>query len=425
MNKQRVCIITLGCPRNYVDTQTLALYWIRKGFSITNFLSEADIVVINTCGFIEPAVKESIDVILSLEEAYNSGKVKEVWIVGCLVERYGEELKKEFPWAKFCGCLSPQNLAIKPPIMCEGGFAYVKICEGCVSNCSFCVIPKIRGSLESRKIEDIINEINYVVSCGKNEVVLVGQDTTAYGLDLYGKYMLEELIKVILSYTDVKWLRLMYAYPSRISESLLNLIAKDRRIVSYLDIPIQHTEDRILKLMKRNYTKDNLKRLLRMCEDLGIAVRTTVMVGFPQETRSDFSNMKMFLQEQGSIVRLGVFKFYPEEGTLAYHFSGQVSDSTKRSRYYALRKLSKEIIADVNEFLSGEEIEVIIDAKYVIDSEEGNKIYIGRTPIDAPEVDLVVQVISKGKELFSGDIVKVRLSLQDELLIGQVIEDEE
>ncbi len=409
-------VITLGCPRNYVDSQFLVKEGIDKGWQYVPQFEEADYVFINTCGFIQPAVKESVDIILQLEELYRDGRVKEVWIVGCLVERFAKELKEEFPWAKFRGCIDPCSLPTQPIVFPEGGYAYVKICEGCVSSCSFCTIPSIRGPLRSRRIEDVVSEVRYVSEeLGKGEIILVGQDTTAYGIDIYGKPMLEELLKAILDQTDVKWIRLMYAYPSRIGKSLLDLIAQSSRIVPYIDLPIQHVNSEILKRMNRGYSREELDYIFNEMEQRGIRVRTTVMIGFPGEGKEEFSRLRRFLEEKKCIVRIGVFRFYPEVGTPAYKLRPRPKESTVRGRYYRIRRLANERLKEFKQFLSGQVLEIIVDGFI---PEIG--LYLGRTYWDAPEIDDLVYLHSE-RELFSGDVVKARVSYLKGELIGEVV----
>ncbi len=409
-------IVTLGCPRNFVDSQYLVAKYLRRGWEYTSDPYSADYVIINTCGFIRPAVEESVNAILEFEEALRSGRIKGLWVVGCLVERYGEELRKEFPGLRFQGCVDPRRLGEVPPVVfAEGGYAYVKICEGCLSRCSFCTIPQIRGRLRSRPMEEIIEEVKYITSqLGKSEVVLVGQDTTAYGWDLYRGPRLKELVKGILTHTEVRWLRLMYAYPGRVDEELLDLIARDPRLLKYLDVPIQHVSERILGKMARGYGKGEVETLFRSAEERGIGIRTTVIVGFPGEGRKEFGELRRFLEGQRSLIRLGVFRYYPEEGTPAHRMRGRPKESTVISRYRRIRRISREVLRRVAEEMAGKEVDVIVDG-YLPSA----GYYLARTQWDAPEVDNVVFLHSE-EELFSGDIVKARLELKNEELIGEV-----
>ncbi len=416
MGSPTFTVITLGCPRNYVDSQALVRECIDKGWKYLPDPERSDCVFINTCGFIQPAIKESIDVILEMERLYQSGRVKEVWIVGCLVERFKEELEQEFPWAKFRGCIDPRSLPVRPPVFAEGGYAYVKICEGCMGLCSFCVIPKIRGPLKSRRIEDVVSEVKYVSEeLGKGEVILVGQDTTSYGVDLYHRPALEDLLKAILDQTPVRWIRLMYTYPSRIEESLLDLIASTDRIVPYIDIPIQHVDTGVLSNMKRGYGQKEIESLFDRIRDREIKVRTTVMVGFPGETRREFSLLRSFLEERTEIVRIGVFRFYPEEGTPAYDLQPRPKDSTVMGRYYRVKRIARERLQEFKKMLSGQVLEVIVDGFL-----PEHDLYIGRTYWDAPEVDDVVYLHSD-RELFSGDVVMAKVSYANGELIGDVV----
>ncbi len=402
MSLRSFYIITLGCPRNYVDTQAIAKYYLNKGLPLAEDLYSADLVVVNTCGFIEPAVKESINVILDIERLYREGYVKKVVIWGCLVERYRRQLKEEFPYAELKGCIDPRNLPSRDalPIL-EGAYAYVKICEGCVKNCSYCSIPFIRGRLKSRRIEDIVDEINTYYSLGRKEIVLVGQDTTAYGIDLYKRPSLLTLLRCIIKQTDIPWIRLMYTYPSLLNDELLEFIASNNRIVPYIDVPIQHINDFILSKMRRGYDRELVERLFTKMDSLGIAIRTTVIVGFPGEDRKRFRELTSFLKDS-PVARLGVFKFYREEGTAAYAMRGQVKETTKASRYYTVKKIAQRLLLQANERFLEDKFKAIVDG---YDTIEGS--YIGRSLIDAPEVDDVVRFDSE-MELFSGDIVLLK-----------------
>ncbi len=407
--KPAFTVITLGCPRNYVDSQYWIKQYINKGYDFVYSPEEADLVFINTCGFIEPAVKESIDVILEMERLYKIGQIKELVIAGCLVSRYGKELRKEFPYAKLVNALPVDRLSYKDivPIQ-EGGFAYVKIAEGCRKRCSFCTIPAIRGKLSSRRIEDIVNEIKFYENIGKSEVIIVAQDTTSYGVDLYGRPALVRLLKEILKSTSVPWIRLMYTYPSFISDELLDLIAENSRILNYLDVPIQHIDDKILDLMGRGYHWVDIERLFLKAKERNISIRTTVIVGFPGEDRKTFSRLKKFLG-MGLIDRLGVFKYYREKGSKAYHLGDPIKSSVKAYRYRVIYKLGKEILIKVRRSLDRRKERVIIDGRVV----GQENLYIGRTYRDAPEVDDLVWVRSDS-ELFSGDIVDVKFVFDKE-----------
>ncbi len=417
MARPTFSVITLGCPRNYVDSQFLVKEGIDKGWEYVSQFDEADYVFINTCGFIQPAIEESIDIILQIEELYQEGKVKEVWIVGCLVERFEKELKKEFPWAQFRGCIDPCRLSVRPIVFAEGGYAYVKICEGCISLCSFCTIPSIRGPLRSRRIEDVVSEVRYVSEeLGKGEVVLVGQDTTAYGIDIYRKPALEDLLNAILDQTNVRWIRLMYAYPSRVGESLLDLIAHNNRIVPYIDLPIQHINSAVLNRMNRGYDQKELDYIFDGVRERGIKVRTTIIVGFPGEGRKEFSQLRRFLEERKEIVRIGVFRFYPEIGTPAYSLQPRPKPSTVKGRYYRMRRLANERLMEFKQSLSGQVLDVIVDGFI---PEIG--LYLARTYWDAPEVDDILYLHSK-TELFSGDLVRARISYSKGELIGEVVD---
>ncbi len=409
-------VVTLGCPRNYVDSQYLVARYLRKGWEYTSDPYSADYVIINTCGFIRPAVEESVNTILEFEDALRSGRIKGLWVVGCLVERCGGELRREFPDLRFEGCVDPRRLGEVPPLVfAEGGYAYVKICEGCLSRCSFCTIPRIRGRLRSRPMEEIIEEVRYITSqLGKSEVVLVGQDTTAYGWDLYRRPMLKELIKQILAHTEVRWLRLMYAYPGRIDEELLDLLAVEERLLSYLDVPIQHVNERILKKMARGYGRAEVEDLFRMAEERGIGIRTTIIVGFPGEGRSEFAELRRFLEGQRALIRLGVFKYSPEEGTPAYRMRGRPKESTVLSRYRRMRNLSRQVLRRVAEEMAGREVDLIVDG-YLPSA----GYYLARTRWDAPEVDNVV-FLRSGRELLSGDIIKAHLDIINGELVGEV-----
>ncbi|MDP2939361.1 MAG: 30S ribosomal protein S12 methylthiotransferase RimO [Candidatus Omnitrophota bacterium] len=408
----RVGIISLGCARNLVDSEQLLGRINQKGFEIVD-IDCADVAIVNTCAFIQEATEESLDIIFELLELKKKGKLKKIIVAGCLPQRYKQELYPNLKGVDcFVGKLSLNNGKLNPTYkLTPRHFSYVKICEGCVNKCSYCVIPKIKGPFTSREISSIVDEVKRLDQERVVEINLIGQDITSYGMDLYKKPKLTHLLKEILKSTqNFKWLRLIYTHPSHIEDSLIEIIKNEERIVKYIDLPIQHINDKILRMMNRKVTK---KYLLSLIEKLrkeipSIAIRTSLIVGFPGETDQNFKELLNFIEEI-KFERLGVFIYSREKETPAYNFQGHLPEKIKKERFDILMQQQQKISQGINACFMGKEMEILIDTEDV-DKKLGpeENIYLGRTYADAPEVDGIVYVYAKKKHI-PGEFVKVRI----------------
>lgn len=443
----RIGIKSLGCPKNFVDTEVMCGKLREKGYQISEKIGNSDIVIINTCSFIRDAVEESIEEILNLAKLKKEGKIKHLIVTGCLPQRYKDDnLSQEFPEVDaFLGVgdlleideivkrvlqgeqiykvsLKPNflyNYTTPRTILTPRHYAYIKISEGCQNNCSYCLIPKIRGNHRSRKMEDIIEEVK-MLSEKQNlsEIILIGQDTTLYGIDLYGEYKLAELLKKLslLELNNLKWIRLLYTHPVHYNNELIEVVANYPKICSYLDLPLQHISDKILKRMNRPVKKSYVISLINKSRDriLDLTLRTTFIVGFPGETDKDFEELLSFVKEF-RFERLGGFVFSREEGTPAYDFPQQIPMKIKKERLKELMLTQQSISEEINSSYMGKEIEVLIDE---IKSGKA-KIAIGRTKGDAPEID--GKVVVKTDKVQVGKFVKVKVTETSEYdLVGEI-----
>jgi ribosomal protein S12 methylthiotransferase len=424
----KIAILSLGCARNLVDSEVIAGRLKRKGYalidlgagkdSISGQPDEVDTVLVNTCAFIKEAKEESIQAILDLIELKQRGRLKRIIVAGCLSQRYPDKLLKELPEIDaFSGVISlnhvPERFCLTPR-----HYAYVKICEGCINHCSFCVIPKIKPEFSSRSIESIVNEIKTWEKRGCREINLIGQDITAYGRDLLGeKTRLTDLLKQILENSKkIHWLRLLYLSAERLSDGLIQLIASSPRIVKYVDLPLQHINNRILKLMRRNIDSSLIYKLIDKIRKRipDVALRSTLIVGFPGETDKEFRQLLDFVRNI-RFERLGLFMYSREENTPAFRFSQQIPQPVKQERYRMIMSAQQEIAIKINEGFMGKTIEVLIEEK----QEDG--LYIGRSQYDAPEVDGLVYVKSKGG-LPIGSFINVKVTDTWEYdLIGEAL----
>jgi len=408
----KIGVVSLGCAKNLVDSEILLGKLKEAGVELTPNPEEADVIIVNTCGFIEPAKLESIETILEFAE---SGK--EVIVMGCLVERYKEELKKEIPKVKayfgteswneilnYLGLKVKENT--KRVLSTPRSYAYLKIAEGCNRLCSFCAIPRIRGRHRSRKVEDVIQEAKFLAEQGVKELCIVSQDTTYYGKDLYKEYKLVELLEKLEKVEGIKWIRLLYLYPTEVYEELINYIANSEKVLPYFDIPLQHVNDKVLKDMRRGYDGKFVRELIEKIKKKvrNAVFRTTFIVGFPTEGEKEFEELKRFVEE-GNFHWLGVFTYSPEEGTHAYPMGDPVPREVKEERREILMEIQRDITRKKNEEFLGKELEVLIDGY----EEEFSFVPKGRAYFQAPEVDGVVYVEST-RELKSGDILKVKIT---------------
>lgn len=401
--KQKLGILTLGCPRNLVDAETLAGRLNSKGYSIVDDIGQAQIALINTCVFIEEAKRESIDAILGLIELKKQGKLKKIIVCGCLPQRY-KDLKGQLPEVDaFVGVIE-QNHESKRFALTPKHYAYLKICEGCLNNCSYCIIPRIKGKLKSLDEETIIKKVRGLNREKISELNIIGQDITGFGVDLCGMSRLAALLKKIISNSpDIPWIRLLYLNPERISSQLLELIASNKRLCKYIDLPIQHINKRILKLMNRKITKAEIISLIKKIKKIipGVYLRTSMIVGFPSETEEEFNELLEFVKEV-KFDRLGVFIYSREEDTPAYSLKGQISRPLKQERFDIIMSEQQKIAAELNKRFLGQSINVLIEEKQ-------DSAYIGRSQADAPEVDGVVYVQTK-QALKAGEFVRVKIT---------------
>lgn len=415
-NKNRIEIITLGCSKNVVDSERLARQLTANNFEITNTSENSDSIIINTCGFIDAAKEESINTILHAVNLKKQGKVKKIVVAGCLSERFMDELKNEIPDVdvyfgtedyegivkEFGGNLKKELLGERE-LTTPKHFAYLKISEGCDNPCSFCAIPLMRGIHKSRPIEDLLNEVNSLVKKGVKELLIIGQDTTDYGKDIYGKRNLAELLNKISQIDGIEWIKLLYAYPSHFPEDLIDEIAENPKICKYIDIPLQHISDTILKSMRRGITKNTTLNLLQKLKIKipNLAVRTTFIVGYPNETEIEFEELKNFIQEY-KFEKIGVFNYSVEENTPSFILGNPIDETVKEDRKSEIMEIQKEISFEKNKTQIGRKIKVIID------DIEG-EYFIGRTEWDAPEVDGEVLIKADDKMLKLGEFYFIEI----------------
>lgn len=435
-----VHIVTLGCSKNDVDSSMMYSLLDKDKYKMVENPNEADILIVNTCGFIDAAKEESIDTILESVEYKNEGRCKKVLLSGCLAQRYPEELIKEIP--EIDGIIGTGNIEYINELLdrslsgdlfvktdnlnsayLEGirkekvnTTEYVKISEGCNNNCSYCIIPSLRGKNRSRKIEDVYKEVEYLVSKGAREIILIAQNTTDYGIDLYSKYSLANLIREISKIEELKWIRVLYLYPDHFTDDLIEEFKNNDKLVNYVDMPLQHISDNVLKNMNRKTSKDHiiktLKNLRKSVPD--IVIRTTFIVGFPGESQNDFNQLVDFIEDI-KFDKLGVFEYSREEGTRAASLDEQIPDNIKEERKNEIMAIQSEISSEILSKNLGKTFEVLIEEKI----DDNN--YVGRTYMDSPEIDGVTYVQSD-KELEIGDFVKVEIiDSLDYDLVGELI----
>ncbi len=402
MSEKRVHIITLGCPKNEVDSEVLAAQLKANGHSIVSSTHEAEVAVINTCGFIDAAKRESIETMLQVARHKSNGKLRKVVVTGCLVERYRNELKeglKEidafYGTGELKELLNELGAEYKYEMLGDrelstpNHYAYLKISEGCDNPCSFCAIPIMRGGHVSAPMEQLVHEAELLAAKGVKELIVVAQDTTYYGLDIYGRRELATLLEKLSCIDGIKWIRLMYAYPAKFPEALLDVMRDNEKICNYIDIPIQHISDRVLKSMRRGITRHKLEELLNKIREKvpGVAIRSTLIVGYPEETATEFDELYKFVNEF-KFERLGAFTYSQEDGTTSSQLGDPVPQEEKERRQALIMEAQRRIIADLNDRMVGKQTTVLIDRK-----EQKN--YIGRTSHDAPEIDSEVVVTSR------------------------------
>ena len=439
----KILFISLGCDKNLVDTEVMLGLLASRGYEMTDDENEADIIVINTCCFIHDAKEESIQNILEMAEYRKTGKVKALIVTGCLAERYRQEIMDEIPEVdEVLGTTAydrildavDEALAGRHSVMLSdidalplpdtrrlvttgGHFAYLKIAEGCDKHCTYCIIPKIRGNYRSVPMERLIKEAEYLAEQGVKELILVAQETTLYGRDIYGEKSLHRLIRELCRIRGIRWIRILYCYPEEITDELIQVMKEEPKVCHYLDLPIQHASDTILKRMGRRTSKQELidivGKLRREIPD--ICLRTTLITGFPGETQEQHEELAEFVDEM-EFDRLGVFTYSPEEGTPAAAMPDQIDEEIKEERQAELMELQQEIAFDNAENMIGREMLVMIEGKVADENA-----FVGRTYRDAPNVDGLI-FINTDEELISGDFAKVKVTgALDYDLIGELL----
>ena len=423
-----VGFVSLGCSKNLIDTECLIGEFKKHQFQIVNEEEKADILVINTCGFIESAKEEAINTILEMAE-YKKQRCQYLIVMGCLVQRYYEELIKALPevdlfikiedynvlWDKIEDLVRrgivekkkdrtskkiteipqmpmlTQQEFLNRTITTGNNYAYIKIGEGCSNKCTYCAIPYIRGPFVSRKMEDILEEANMLVKKGIKELIVIAQDTTKYGVDIYGEPKLAELLEKLTKIKGIKWVRFLYAYPEGITKKLIDVVANNDKIANYFDIPIQHISNTILKRMNRKTNKEQIENLLKMIREQipNVVLRTSLIVGFPGETKEDFEELKEFVKK-AKFDKLGTFTYSKEDGTPAEKLPDQIHGNTKKARYHQIMKVQQEISKELQRKKIGKTYEVLIE-----DMSFDGKYYIGRTMQDVPEMDGIVYIKNK------------------------------
>lgn len=441
MNNQfSAYLVSLGCPKNQVDGEMLMSKLCDSGFSVAQSEADADAIIVNTCGFIESAKAEAIEAILEAAEYKKAGLASAVIVTGCLAERYKDEIMNEMPEVDavvgigansdivkicqkaLCGvttnifpnkCFLPldDNRLVKK----GSHWAYLKISDGCDNKCSYCAIPGIRGEYRERTLESITEEAESLAQKGIKEIILVAQDTTKYGISLYGKYMLPELLRRISDINGIEWIRIFYCYPDKVTDELIDAIASLDKVCSYIDIPLQHCNKDVLKAMNRSGSYDELKSLIEKMRSKipGLSLRTTLMVGFPGETEEQFEELCKFVKEM-KFDKMGCFKFSPEEDTPAYDMDNQIEEDVKARREEVLGDIQYTVTENANKSRIGKVYKTVVDD---IDGEY----YIGRSYLDSPEIDSGI-IFSSPDKLNIGDFADVRITDYDGYdLIGETI----
>ena len=426
-----ILFISLGCDKNLADTELMLGILRKKGFDFTDDEEKADICIVNTCCFIGDAKEESINTLLEMAELREEGKLKALIATGCLAQRFQEEIQKEIPQGDaLVGTAAIEEIGDvleevlsghgrnhyrelnAPPATCKdrilttgGHYAYLKIAEGCDKRCTYCIIPKVRGDYRSIPMESLVAQAKKLAECGVKELILVAQETTLYGADLYGRKCLPQLLLKLAAIPDIRWIRLLYCYPEEITQELVRVMAREPKICHYLDIPIQHASDEILRRMGRRTNEEQLRRQIRMLREEipDICLRTTLISGFPGETQEDFEELYRFVNEM-EFDRLGVFAYSQEEDTVAAGLPDQIPEEVKEARREELMELQQAISFEKAETMIGRELDVMVEGK-VADED----VYVTRTYRDAPEVDGYL-FLHTDRELMSGDFVRARVT---------------
>lgn len=438
----KVGMISLGCPKNQVDAEHMLALIDAAGCEIVDYVDGCDVVIVNTCGFIDDAKKEAIENILDMVELKKEGIISKIVVTGCLAQRYKDEIVTEIPEVDAVVGIGANGDIVKtieevmsgvdtiekyPPrcdLPLEGQrilttpqyWAYLKIGEGCSNRCTYCTIPSIRGNMRSRSMENVIEEAKQLAESGVKELILIAQDTTSYGLDLYGELKLPELLNELCKIDSIEWIRLLYCYPDRITDELIETMKKQDKVVNYIDLPLQHADDKILKAMNRRGDQAMIRNVIEKLrtEIPDVVIRTTFIVGFPGEGEDEFENLAVFVNEI-EFDRLGVFTFSAQEGTPAYDMEDQVEEDVKTRRGEIIMQDQYSIMEEKNSERIGKTYKVIVE-----DYDGYSDSYTGRTYMDAPEIDGIVRFTSD-RDLDIGDFVEVEIfDVEDYDLIGEV-----
>lgn len=442
---KKIYMHSLGCSKNLVDSENMLGILIKKGYKVTDYADKADYIIINTCSFINDAQQESVNAILSAADIKNNiNKKAKIIVTGCLSQRFGEELGKEIPevdiivgtggFEKINEFIDEYEKSKKPLVdtaieldidkdiprntLTDSWYAYLKIAEGCSNHCTYCVIPQLRGPYKSRKIESIVEEARMLANKGAKEIIIIAQDTSKYGIDIYGERKLHEIISRVSEIEGIQWIRIHYLYPEDIYDELINEFRNNKKLVKYFDIPMQHINDRILKRMNRNTNRNQITKLIDKIrnEVEGAVIRTSLITGFPGEAQEEHEELKNFLVEY-KLDRVGVFKYSREEHTPAYKLPGQIDEEVKEMRQNELMEIQQGISYENNLLKIGKVYDVLIEEKDV------ESIYVGRTYMDSVEIDGCVYVTSD-KELILGNIYKVKINDALEYdMMGDVVDE--
>lgn len=438
----KIGMISLGCPKNQVDAEHMLALMDAEGWEIVDYVDGCDAVIVNTCGFIDDAKKEAIENILDMVELKKEGVISKIIVTGCLAQRYKDEIVKEIPEVDAVIGIGANGDIIKTveevmsgvdtiekyPPQCElplegqrilttpQYWAYLKIGEGCSNRCTYCTIPSIRGNMRSRSMENVIDEAKQLAESGVKELILIAQDTTSYGLDLYGELKLPELLNELCKIDSIEWIRLLYCYPDRITDELIETMKNQKKVVNYIDLPLQHADDKILKAMNRRGDQALIRNVIsKLREEIpDVVIRTTFIVGFPGEGEEEFETLAEFVNEI-EFDRLGVFTFSPQEGTPAFDMEDQVDEDIKTRRGEVIMQDQYSIMEEKNNEKIGKTYRVVVE-----DYDGYSDSYTGRTYMDAPEIDGLVKFTSH-KDLDIGDFVDVEIfDVEDYDLIGEV-----
>lgn len=431
----KILFVSLGCDKNLVDSEHMLGMLCDNGFTVTDDENEADVIVVNTCCFIHDAKEESIENIIEMAKLKDEGNLKALVVTGCLAQRYKDEIQKEIPEVdavigttayddivnivkeiledkkvansyKDISYLTPNT---SNRVITTGGYtSYLKIAEGCNKNCTYCIIPKLRGKYRSVPMEQLLEEARFLADKGVKELILVAQETTLYGVDIYGEKKLPELLRELCKIEGFEWIRILYTYPEEITDELIQVIKDEDKICKYIDMPIQHASDNILKKMGRRTNRADLVEIIgKLRKEIDdIVIRTTLITGFPGETEEDFEQLLDFVYDM-SFERLGVFTYSAEEGTKAAEMDGQIDEDVKEARRNAVMEMQQDITFDYMASLVGNITKVLIEG-YMVDDD----VYVGRTYMDAPNIDGLV-FVNSNKQLMSGDIILAEITNSD------------